>query len=98
MNSVTGYVFEGIDGKMHFSLDVADPKLIAKLRVYLIDAVSFAMKHSDYEQAEAYLHDANHLHNLMSEAVRKGEEKAEVEAEAEEKAEAEAGEGSEVEE
>ena len=37
------------------------------------------MKHSDYEQAEAYLHDANHLHNLISEAVRKGEEKAEAE-------------------
>lgn len=90
MSSVTGYVYEGRDGKMHFSLDVTDPKLIAKLRVYLIDTVSFAMNHSDYEQAEAYLHDANHLHNLISEAVRKGEEKAEAEAEAEEKAEAEA--------
>lgn len=90
MNSVSGYVYEGRDGKMHFSLDVTDPKLIAKLRVYLIDTVSFAMNHSDYEQAEAYLHDANHLHNLISEAVRKGEEKAEAEAEAEEKAEAEA--------
>lgn len=84
MSSVTGYVYEGRDGKMHFSLDVTDPKLIAKLRVYLIDTVSFAMNHSDYEQAEAYLHDANHLHNLISEAVRKGEEKAEAEAEAEE--------------
>lgn len=94
MNSVTGYVFEGIDGKMHFSLDVADQKLIAKLRRYLTDAASFAMNHSDYEQAEAYLHDANHLYSLMSEAVRKGEEKAE----AEEKTETEAGEGSEVEE
>lgn len=90
MSSVTGYVFEGIDGKMHFSLDVADQKLIAKLRRYLTDAASFAMNHSDYEQAEAYLHDANHLYSLMSEAVRKGEEKAEAEAEAEE--------GSEVEE
>lgn len=88
MSSVTGYVFEGIDGKMHFSLDVADQKLIAKLRRYLTDAASFAMNHSDYEQAEAYLHDANHLHNLISEAVRKGEEKAEAAAE----------EGSEVEE
>lgn len=88
MSSVTGYVFEGIDGKMHFSLDVADPKLITKLRGYLTDAASFAMAHSDYEQAEAYLHDANHLYSLMSEAVRKGEEKAEAEAE----------EGSEVEE
>lgn len=96
MSSVTGYVFEGIDGKMHFSLDVADQKLIAKLRRYLTDAASFAMNHSDYEQAEAYLHDANHLYSLMSEAVREGEKKAE--AEAEEKAEAEAGEGSEVEE
>lgn len=84
MSSVTGYVYEGRDGKMHFSLDVTDPKLIAKLRVYLIDTVSFAMNHSDYEQAEAYWHDANHLHNLISEAVRKGEEKAEAEAEAEE--------------
>lgn len=92
MSSVTGYVFEGIDGKMHFSLDIADPKLIAKLRRYLTDAASFAMGHLDYEQAEAYLHDANHLCSLMSEAVRKGEEKAEAEAEAEaeEKAEAEA--------
>lgn len=98
MSSVTGYVFEGIDGKMHFSLDVADQKLIAKLRRYLTDAASFAMNHSDYEQAEAYLHDANHLYSLMSEAVREGEKKAEAEAEAEEKAEAEAGEGSEVEE
>lgn len=98
MNSVSGYVFEGIDGKMHFSLDVADQKLIAKLRRYLTDAASFAMNHSDYEQAEAYLHDANHLYSLMSEAVREGEKKAEAEAEAEEKAEAEAGEGSEVEE
>ena len=98
MSSVTGYVFEGIDGKMHFSLDVADQKLIAKLRRYLTDAASFAMGHLDYEQAEAYLHDANHLCSLMSEAVRKGEEKAEAEAEAEEKAEAEAEEGSEVEE
>lgn len=51
MSSVTGYVFEGIDGKMHFSLDVADQKLIAKLRRYLTDAASFAMNHSDYEQA-----------------------------------------------
>ena len=90
MSSVTGFVFEGIDGKMHFSLEVTDPKLIKKLRGYLIDAASFAMAHSDYDQAEAYLHDANHLYNLMSEAVRKGEEKAEAEAEAEE--------GSEVEE
>lgn len=90
MSSVTGFVFEGIDGKMHFSLEVTDPKLIKKLRGYLIDAASFAMAHSDYEQAEAYLHDANHLYSLMSEAVRKGEEKAEAEAEAEE--------GSEVEE
>lgn len=98
MSSVTGYVFEGIDGKMHFSLDIADPKLITRLRRYLADAASFAMNHSDYEQAEAYLHDANHLYSLMSEAVRKGEEKAEAEAEAEEKAEAEAEEGSEVEE
>lgn len=98
MSSVTGYVFEGIDGKMHFSLDIADPKLITKLRGYLTDAASFAMAHSDYEQAEAYLHDANHLYSLMSEAARKAEEKAEAEAEAEEKAEAEAGEGSEVEE
>nr|DAI91610.1 MAG TPA: hypothetical protein [Caudoviricetes sp.] len=98
MSSVTGYVFEGIDGKMHFSLDVADQKLIAKLRRYLTDAASFAMNHSDYEQAEAYLHDANHLYSLMSEAVREGEKKAEAEAEAEEKAEAEAEEGSEVEE
>lgn len=88
MSSVTGYVFEGIDGKMHFNLDVADPKLIAKLRRYLTDAASFAMGHSDYEQAEAYLHDANHLYSLMSEAVREGEKKAE--AEEEEKAEAEA--------
>ena len=84
MSSVTGYVFEGIDGKMHFRLDVSDPKLIAKLRVYLIDAVSLAMKHSDYEQAEAYLHDVNYLSDLISEAVRKGEEKAEAEAEVEE--------------
>lgn len=84
MSSVSGYVFEGTDGKMHFSLDVADPKLIAKLRGYLIDIASCAMNHSDYEQAEIYLHDANHLRNLMSEAVRKGEEKAEAEAEAEE--------------
>lgn len=100
MSSVSGYVFEGIDGKMHFSLDVADQKLIAKLRRYLTDAASFAMNHSDYEQAEAYLHDANHLYSLMSEAVREGEKKAEAEAEAEaeEKAEAEAEEGSEVEE
>lgn len=81
MNSVTGYVFEGIDGKMHFNLDVADPKLIAKLRRYLTDAASFAMGHLDYEQAEAYLHDANHLYSLMSEAARKAEEKAEAEAE-----------------
>lgn len=84
MSSVTGIVFEGIDGKMHFSLNVSDAKLIVKLRKYLIDAASFAMAHSDYEQAEAYLHDANHLYGLMSEAVRKGEEKAEAEAEAEE--------------
>lgn len=90
MSSVTGIVFEGIDGKMHFSLNVTDPKLIKKLRGYLIDAASFAMAHSDYDQAEAYLHDANHLYNLMSEAVRKGEEKAEAEAETED--------GSEVEE
>lgn len=88
MSSVTGYVFEGIDGKMHFSLDIADPKLITRLRRYLADAASFAMTHSDYEQAEAYLHDANHLYSLVSEAVRKAEEKAEAEAE----------EGSEVEE
>lgn len=54
MSSVTGYVFEGMDGKMHFNLDVADPKLIAKLRGYLIDVASCAMNHSDYEQAEAY--------------------------------------------
>lgn len=90
MSSVTGFVFEGIDGKMHFDLKVTDPKLIKKLRRYLTDAASFAMNHSDYEQAEAYLHDANHLYSLMSEAVRKGEEKTEAEAEAEE--------GSEVEE
>lgn len=90
MSSVTGIVFEGIDGKMHFSLNVTDPKLIKKLRGYLIDAASFAMAHSDYDQAEAYLHDANHLYNLMSEAVRKGEEKAEAETETED--------GSEVEE
>lgn len=90
MSSVTGIVFEGIDGKMHFSLNVTDPKLIKKLRGYLIDAASFAMAHSDYDQAEAYLHDANHLYSLMSEAERKGEEKAEAEAETEE--------GSEVEE
>lgn len=92
MSSVTGIVFEGIDGKMHFSLNVTDPKLIKKLRGYLIDAASFAMAHSDYDQAEAYLHDANHLYNLMSEAVRKGEEKAEAEAETETE------EGNEVEE
>lgn len=97
MSSVTGYVFEGIDGKMHFSLDVADPKLIAKLRVYLTDAASFAMNHSDYEQAEAYLHDANHLYSLMSEAVRKGEEKAEAEAEVEEGSEVEEAEAEDVE-
>ena len=88
MSSVTGIVFEGIDGKMHFSLNVTDPKLIKKLHGYLIDAASFAMAHSDYNQAEAYLHDANHLYNLISEAARNGEEKAEAEAE----------EGSEVEE
>lgn len=97
MSSVTGYVFEGIDGKMHFSLDVADQKLIAKLRRYLTDAASFAMNHSDYEQAEAYLHDANHLYSLMSEAVRKGEEKAEAEAEVEEGSEVEEAEAEDVE-
>lgn len=97
MNSVSGYVFEGIDGKMHFSLDVADQKLIAKLRRYLTDAASFAMNHSDYEQAEAYLHDANHLYSLMSEAVRKGEEKAEAEAEVEEGSEVEEAEAEDVE-
>lgn len=90
MSSVTGYVFTGADGKEHFSLDVSDARLIVKLRKYLIDAASLAMDTPDYRKTEEYLHDANHLCDLIGEAERKGEEKAEAEAEAEE--------GSEVEE
>lgn len=79
MSSVTGIVFEGIDGKMHFSLNVSDAKLIVKLRKYLIDAASLAMDTPDYRKAEEYLHDANHLCDLIGEAERKEEAKGEVE-------------------
>ena len=77
--NITGFVFEGTDGKVHFNLEISDAKLIVKLRKYLIDAANLAMDAPDYRKAEEYLHDANHLYDLIAEAERKEEEKGEVE-------------------
>lgn len=62
---VNGYVYGTKASEMHFSLDIADVKLVTLLHNCLIVSAKSAFTNKQYTEAEELLHDANHLANLL---------------------------------
>ena len=62
---INGYVYGTKASEMHFSLDIADAKLVTLLHNYLIVSTKDALTNKQYTEAEELLHDANHLADLL---------------------------------
>lgn len=63
---VNGYVYGTKTSEVHFSLDIADAKLVTRLHNYLIVSTKDALTNKQYTEAEELLHDANHLADLLN--------------------------------